>query len=287
MPDDQTSNENTYILDTTGGVEMARLMKQDRLLTAGMGGLFPERDDVATMHDILDIACGPGGWVLDTAFAYAKCKVVGIDLDRTMVEYARAQAWSQGLENASFKVMNALERLDFPDASFDLVNARFLVGFMLRKSWPTFLQECMRITKPGGIIRLTEFDEPGTSNSAAFETLKDYAFQAISKAGFCFDPQGRDYGILSALGRLLREAGCQETGYRAHVIDFSYGTEGHEPMYQNCKIGFQLVQPFMVKMKILTEEAVQQAYDQMLIGIMSEDFSAIWSYMTAWGRKPA
>ena len=287
MPDDQSSNENTYILDTAGGAEMARLMKQDRLLTAGMGGLFPERDDVATMQNILDIACGPGGWVLDTAFAYTKCKVVGIDIDRTMVEYARAQAWSQGMENASFKVMNALNRLDFPDATFDLVNARFLVGFMPRKAWPTFLQECVRITKPGGIIRLTEFDEPGTTNSAAFETWKDYTFQAISKAGFSFDPQRRDYGILPALGRLLREAGCQEIGHRAHVIDFSYGTEGHEPMYQNCKIAFQLVQPFLTKLKILTEEEAQQRYDQMLVEIMSEDFSAIWSYMTAWGRKPA
>ena len=289
MPDDQppNENENTYILDTEGGAEMARLMKQDSLLTKGMGGLFPEREDVATMQNILDIACGPGGWVLDAAFAYPKCMVVGIDIDREMVEYARAQAWSQGLENVSFKVMNALERLDFPDASFDLVNARFLVGFMPRKAWPTFLQECMRITRPGGIIRLTEFDEPGTTNSEAFETWKDYTFQAISRAGFSFDPQGRDYGIMPALGRLLREAGCQEIGQRAHAVEFSYGTEGHEPMYQNCKIAFQLVQPFLVKMRILTKEEAQERYDQMLVDIMSEDFCAIWSYMTAWGKKPA
>ena len=55
------TNENTYILDAESATEMARLINQDRMLTEGMGGLFPERDDVSSMHDILDIACGPGG----------------------------------------------------------------------------------------------------------------------------------------------------------------------------------------------------------------------------------
>lgn len=288
MPGDQPSNENenTYILDTSSGAEMARLMKQDRLLTEGMGGLFPERGDVSTMHDILDIACGPGGWVLDTAFAYPKTQVVGIDLNRTMVEYARAQAWSRGLENAHFQVMNARERLDFPDESFDMVNARFLVGFMPQAGWSPFLRECKRITRPGGIIRLTEFDEPGTSNSAAFETWKNFTFRAISKAGFTSSPGGHNYGIMAILGRLLRDVGCEQIGQRAHVIEFSYGTEGHEPMYQNCKIAFQLVQPFIVKMGVLSEAEVQERYNQMLVEIMSEDFCAVWSYMTAWGQKP-
>jgi len=288
MPGEQSAkdNENTYILDAASGAEMARLMKQDRLLTEGMGGLFPERGDVATMHDILDIACGPGGWVLDTAFAYPKTRVVGVDINRKMVEYARAQAWSRGLENASFQVMNALERLDFPDHSFDLVNARFLVGFMPQARWATFFQECVRITRPGGVIRVTEFDEPGTSNSTAFETLKKYAFQAIHKAGFTSSVDGHNYGIMPILGRLLRDAGCRDVGQRVHAIDFSYGTEGHEPMYQNSKIAFQLVQPFMVKMKVLTEQEAEERYNQMLIEIMSEDFCAVWLYMTAWGQKP-
>ncbi len=289
MSGDQPSNnnENTYILETASGAEMARLMKQDRMLTDGMGGLFPERGDVAHMDAILDIACGPGGWALDTAFTYPKTRVVGIDLNRTMVEYARAQAWSRGLENVNFQVMNALERLDFADESFDLVNARFLVGFMPHSGWPLFLHECMRILRPGGIIRLTEFDEPGTSNSVAFEQWKTFTFRAISKAGFTSAPDGHNYGIMPILGNLLRDAGCEQIGRRAHVIEFSYGTEGHEPMYQNCKIAFQLVQPFIVKMGILSAAEAQEHYNQMLIELMSEDFSAIWSYMTAWGQKPA
>src|SRR5712692_10065354 len=97
--DPQRSNES-YIIDAESGAETARLMYQDRLTTRVMGGIFAELPDLSTVHDILDIACGPGGWVLDVAFEYPKTNVVGIDISRTMIEYAAAQACSQGLENA-------------------------------------------------------------------------------------------------------------------------------------------------------------------------------------------
>jgi len=47
MPNDPPQNESTYVIDSESGAEMARLMYQDRLLTKGMGGLFPERADLA------------------------------------------------------------------------------------------------------------------------------------------------------------------------------------------------------------------------------------------------
>ncbi len=285
MPTNPEPNKNTYILGADSGPEMARLMKQDRLLTHGMGGLFPERNDVSTMHDILDIACGPGGWVLDVAYTYPRINVVGIDISQRMVEYARTQAWTQGLENASFRTMNVLEPLDFPENSFDLVNARFLVGFMPQSGWSAFLRECVRITRPGGIVRLTEFDEPGTTNSKAFEAWKVLTFRAIAKAGFTSSPDGHNYGIMAQLGRFLRESGLQHIGQRAHVIDFSAGTDAYETMFQNCSVAFQLVQPFFLKMEIATQEEIDELYQQMLIEMMREDFSAIWSYLTVWGQK--
>jgi ubiquinone/menaquinone biosynthesis C-methylase UbiE len=286
MPTDPPSGKNTYILDTKGGTEKARLMMQDRLLTAGMGGLFPERDDVSTMHDILDVACGPGGWVLDVAYTYPKVEVIGIDLDPSMVDYARAHAWAQGLNNAHFQVMDALKPLDFPDHSFDMVNARFLVAFMPRNAWRGLIQEYMRITRPGGVIRLTEFDEPGTTNSLAFEHWKAKTFLAVQKAGLMCAPDGQDFGITPLLTRFLQEAGCQNIGLRSHVIDFSAGTPAYETMYQNCVVAFKLVQPFLEKMEVMTPEEIDQGYQQMVIEMMSKDFSALWYYLTAWGQTP-
>lgn len=56
-------NENTYLNDPESGGEMARLLDQDRILTVSMGGLAPELDRVEEFRHVLDIACGPGGWV--------------------------------------------------------------------------------------------------------------------------------------------------------------------------------------------------------------------------------
>lgn len=54
--------ENTYVIDAESAAEMARLMRQDQLMTAGMGGIFPEQIDLSGVQRVLDLACGPGGW---------------------------------------------------------------------------------------------------------------------------------------------------------------------------------------------------------------------------------
>ena len=51
-------------------------------------------------------------------------------------------------------------------------------------------------------------------------------------------------------------------------------------------VAFKLVQPFLVKMKVMTQEEADQKYQQMLIEMMQKDFSAVWYYLTAWGQKP-
>src|SRR5712692_6187491 len=146
MATNDPQSENTYIIDAENAAEMARLMVQDRLLTKRMGGLFPERSDLFGIHDILDIACGPGGWVLDVARTYPTVQVVGVDISTIMVAYARALTATDQLTNARCRVMNVLKPLDFPDSSFDLVNARTISGFMPPAAWPALMQECLRIT---------------------------------------------------------------------------------------------------------------------------------------------
>src|SRR2546425_7852039 len=64
MPVINTHRTNTYVIDTAGGAEIARLMNQSQLLTRSMGGVFPElAEELANMHSILDLACGPVGRV--------------------------------------------------------------------------------------------------------------------------------------------------------------------------------------------------------------------------------
>ncbi len=102
MPDETTPSNNTYVLDGENTAEMARLIQQDLLVTAQMGGLLPERPDFAGFSRVLDIACGPGGWVHEVAAAHPTIEDMGIDLSRIMIQYAQAQARVRGLENTRF-----------------------------------------------------------------------------------------------------------------------------------------------------------------------------------------
>lgn len=278
--------ENTYVIDSESAAEMARLTRQDHLLTQGMGGLFPEGLDLSHVESMLDIACGPGGWVQEVAFEHADIEVVGIDISERMIAYAQAQAQVQRLTNAHFRVMNALQPLDFPDNSFDLVNTRLIVAFMLPEVWPKFLQECWRILRPGGIIRLTDL-EWGLCNKPAFEKICDQFNQALRQAGQSFSPNGTHMGLLPMLRRFVSDAGYLKIGQKAHVIDFSYGMEAHEGFYHDLAAAFKLLQPFIQKWGIASREELDATYQQALKEMSEEDFCAVWILLTVWGYKPA
>jgi len=162
-----SSQENTYIFNAESAAEMNRLTMQDRLLTREMGGLLPQDVDPSTIHNVLDVACGPGEWVLDLASAYRHMEVVGVDLSEKMVNYANSRKWP----HTTFHLMDVRQPLDFPDETFDFVNARLLFTFMPKDAWPRLLKECKRITRPGGYVRLTESDTL-ISNSPAFDKYR-------------------------------------------------------------------------------------------------------------------
>ncbi len=287
-PSDQTGSANSYVLDAESGAEMARLTYQHQIVTKFMGGLLPESICLPAQSALLDIACGPGGWVLDVAFDRPKSRVVGIDISQIAIQYAKARAESQGLENnTSFQVMNATKRLDFPDASFDLVNGRFMIGFMAPAAWPNLVRECVRITRPGGYIRLTECDDMGTTTSPAFEKLWGMCARAFQKAGRSFAPAGRNFNITPMLGQFLQQAGYTHVQTIPHIIDFSAGAEAHFGMYQDWMIGLQLLQPFLAKMEAATQQQLEELHQQAMAEMMLNDFRALWYFASAIGQLPS
>src|SRR5258708_13390899 len=182
MPTEPAPREDAYIFDPESGTEMVRLTKQHRIVTKQMGGLFPQEVDLAAIQRVLDLACGPGGWVLDVAFAYPKIEVVGVDISQAMTSYARAQTQVQRLHNAAFNTMNILKPLEFDDDSFDFVNARMLAGVLSPKDWLGLIKLCKRILRPGGMLRLTEAGDLGITNTAPLEHLVITTPNATPKA---------------------------------------------------------------------------------------------------------
>ena len=278
-----TRDENVYFNDPESGAEMARLLAQDRLITKGMGGLFSERSDLSGIHRMLDAACGPGGWALEVAYAYPEIEVVGFDISRAMIDYARAQARVQSLDNADFVVMDIQKALNFPDESFDLVNARF-INFLPVAVWPKLMQEFKRITRRGGTIRLTESEWWYFSNSHALENLNAMIIRALKLQGGSFAE--RFTGVLPMLGRFLLDGGCASVNYKSHVIDYSFGTEAYEGFRHDAAVVFKLFQPFIVRMGVAAQEEVKQLYERMQLEMLGEDFRGLMLPLTAWGEKP-
>jgi len=244
-------NEKTYFIDSQSAAEMARLMDFDRYLTKAMGGPMEERTDYSNIHRILDIACGPGGWVLDLAFEHPEIEVFGIDINRSAISYAQSQAEAQGMDNAAFRSMNAVETLDFPDEYFDLVNARSIGAFMPPARWPEFVQDCKRILHHGGTLRLTE-GEWSITNTPAMAKLNGLLMKAVQMAGLSFSPDGRHSGVIPVIGHFLKNAGFQDIDKSAHVVDYSAGLEANPIVYNDAKVFYQLIQPFIVNMRLAT-----------------------------------
>ena len=280
--DDQSTE---YVIDINSGAETARLMEQDKLFTRALGGLFPPVFDLSPAQTILDLGCGPGGWALEVAFTYPHMQVVGIDKNEGIVRYALAQARIQQRENVTFEVMDIREGLDFPSCSFDMINARFIVGFMDTSSWSQVLTECRRILKPGGIFLITE-GETGISTSPSLQHLNRSLALAFKQQGRSFSADGVTIGITHMLKKLLIDAGFQLVTQRPFILDASFDSEFYYSFYREVEITFMLLKPYLLASGVLDENTFTTWYTQVLREMREESFTSITYGLSVWGVSP-
>jgi len=275
---------STSIVDYDSPRELTRQLNKQQMLATIMGGI-PEPLDLSGFHDVLDIACGPGGWTLDLAGHHPQMQFTGIDLSRTMIEFARTQAGVRGQHNAHFRVMDATGTLDFPDGSFDLINGSLLSDFLMRHHWGPLLAECMRLLRHGGILRLTEV-EPGTSSSQAHNKLMGMFLKAMFLTGRGFSPDGHHLGVILKLRPFLQKAGFQDIQTSSHHMEYSYGSPLHEPWAYDLLTLTDLALPFLVESGAATCQEVWQTSEQVAMQMLSPQFSCRSTHLTAWGSKP-
>ena len=204
-------------------------------------GLFPTTVEVTPPSLVLDLGCGPGEWVLEMAQRYPASLFTGIDISELMTSYARHCAQERQISNARFQVMDVRQPLAFPTASFDLVHARFISGFLSVTTWPVLLRDCFRVLRPGGVFCNTEFESLGVTTSLALTRYNRLIVQAARLAGQCFTPEGDQYGITAVHARLFQEAGFQQVEQQAHVINYSAGMPAHQAMYDNFRTLMKLI----------------------------------------------
>lgn len=284
-PASSAQETRSYFVDAENMLEVARLVHQDRLFTSQMGTLFPERLDLSTVQTVLDIGCGPGGWVLDVAVSYPWMHLVGIDISPQMIKHARMLATAENVFNVEFVEMDAREPLRFSDASFDWINARFIHSFMRQEMWSPLLQECLRLLRPGGVLRLTELEGVFT-NSVPIEKLNSYFGRAMYASGRGFSPVGRSSGITVVLKRFLADAGFHTLHHQAFGLDGSAQSQAAQRWKEDFLLLYYLLAPFLVATGVTTHQEMEELYAEAIHDLDEPTFCSMLYMLSVWGCKP-
>jgi ubiquinone/menaquinone biosynthesis C-methylase UbiE len=273
---------------------MNRLRIQDELITKGMGGVLPELSDetIAGFKRVLDIGCGTGGWLAQTAKMYPHIpRLIGIDANSRAIDYALERALEEQVEErVEFQVMDALLVLEFPQDYFDLVNLRFGTSFMRTWNWPKLLKEMRRVTRPGGIVRLSEYERFSSNDQTTLRMLR-YAGEAFFSAGHLFSEPGigEDYvectvGIAHDLERLLDQYGFKNIQARRSMQECPASTPEGEHFAEDMRLGFRGIVPFMRKWRGMPDD-YETSFQAMVDAMHQPDYTVSWSLLTAWGTK--
>lgn len=272
-----------FVQDQQNEEEILRQVEQDRLVTASMGGVLAEQSDPALFQHVLDVACGIGGWIIEAARIYPEMSFVGIDINPRMITYAQEQAIAQQVnERVEFVVMDALRPLDFPDASFDLVNLRFALSFVRTWEWPRLISNLMRVVRPGGTIRLTEEQIIHESTSPASMRFCEILLHALFQSGHLFTSESD--GLTNHLASLLRQQSDQQVQTQAYALRYRAGTPEGQAYTRNGARIIRTLRPFLEKWSGLNEDynaLSQQVYKEVHL----PDFAATWNLVTVWVQK--
>ncbi len=151
----------------------------------------------------LDLGCGGG----DVTFELARMvgpqgRVVGIDLDQTLLEITRRDAQAQNLTNVLFETRDVTTWT--PDGLFDVVYARFLLTHLPDPG--AMIATVRRFLRPGGVFVVEDIDFRGHFAEPDCQALA----RSVELYTRVVQNRGADPQIGPRLPALLREAGFQE-----------------------------------------------------------------------------
>jgi len=284
-----TSEPSNYVADAESPVEVARLLRQDDLLTSAQDQIqefLPSTLDRSSVEFALDVACGAGGWSRAVARTLPGVQVIGFDLSEKMIEVAQVRAKASRLTNVEFLRLDARDRpWPFPANHFDLVNARLISTFMTRELWPQLLAECFRIQRPGGVMRVIDM-ELQISNSLALERLNHNFTISLHNLRRTFSETGRSMGIAPVLMPLLAHAGYTDIQQRGFTVDASAGTPAHRDWFEDFKALHVSLSKLRGQHSQIDPDEVEALYKQAHSDFLDKpDFTFILFLFMSWGRK--
>ena len=176
-------------------------------ITKHIGGIEATDELLSLCHienarEVLNVGCGIGVGPAHIAKKY-DCRVVGVDISEKMIEWSRLRAKQERVEaKVEFRTANVLE-LPFEADRFDAVICESVLIFVedLRRA----IQECVRVTKPGGYVGLNESFWVKQPSPELVAEIKDALGPYIP--------------TLETWQALLEASGLQERVVRTHPID--------------------------------------------------------------------
>ncbi len=157
---------------------------------------------VESAREVLNVGCGIG---ISSAYIAKRhgCHVVGVDISEKMIEWSRKRAHQERVEDkVEFRVADVLN-LPYEDDRFDAVIVESVIAFVDDKT--RAIQECRRVTRPGGYVGLNEtfFTEAPTPEVG--ETVRR--------------EMGVDIPMVQTWQALWEVSGLQDRVTRLHPID--------------------------------------------------------------------
>lgn len=170
---------------------------------------------------VLDVACGDGEPALTLARKVQPTgRVVGIDLSERMIGAAAERAADARVKNVDFQVMDA-EKLELPDASFDLVTCRF--GLQIVTDPDAAIREMLRVLKPGGRVVATVWG-PG-DRCPAMHVLVGPMLEFAEPDETGYLPTPYEMGGDGELVGILTKAGFERAAEERHTHDWAFANE--------------------------------------------------------------
>lgn len=111
---------------------------------------------------VLDVGCANGYSTFRQAQTHQLRAITGVDFSENMIQAARlGKEKYHGLTETKFEVGD-VRKLAFPDNAFDVVyTTRVLINLPTWEEQKVGIEECLRVTRPGGTVIFSEgFWEP-------------------------------------------------------------------------------------------------------------------------------
>jgi len=224
--------------------------------------------NVGTGARVLEVGSGLGILAAAVASAAEGVRVIGVEKSPEQIAAAVKSPSVAYVEGDA-------QRLDFPDGSFDLVYARFLLEHVPDPE--LVLREMRRVTRPGGRVAACENDTSLFRIDPPCPAFEDVwsAFQRFQET------LGGDSRIGRRLFRLFRSAGLSDVELSLQCEVHWYGSANFSSWIENVIGNIESARDGMVSSRLCSAAQIEYAIAELSALMQRDDASSTFTWNRA------